>query len=62
MQQGMWKGRFQQDMNAKVLAYSQSLDLDWRLLPWDVQGSKAQNDPDGTRADIRNWLDGLGLE
>jgi argininosuccinate lyase len=41
MQQGMWKGRFQQDMNAKVLAYSQSLDLDWRLLPWDVQGSKA---------------------
>ncbi|MBE5807468.1 MAG: flavodoxin [Clostridiales bacterium] len=27
-----------------------------------VQGSKAQNDPDGTRADIRNWLDGLGLE
>lgn len=38
--QGMWKGRFQQDMNAKVLAYSQSLDLDWRLLPWDVEGSK----------------------
>ena len=41
MQQGMWKGRFQQDMNAKVLAYSQSLDLDWRLLPWDVAGSRA---------------------
>ncbi|MBQ4490434.1 MAG: argininosuccinate lyase, partial [Pyramidobacter sp.] len=41
MQQGMWKGRFHQDMNAKVLAYSQSLDLDWRLLPWDVAGSKA---------------------
>ena len=40
MQQGMWKGRFQQDMNSKVLAYSQSLDLDWRLLPWDVEGSK----------------------
>lgn len=40
MQQGMWKGRFRQDMNAKVLAYSQSLDLDWRLLPWDVEGSK----------------------
>ncbi|MDY3867861.1 MAG: argininosuccinate lyase [Pyramidobacter sp.] len=37
---GMWKGRFHQDMNAKVLAFSQSLDLDWRLLPWDVQGSK----------------------
>ena len=41
MQEGMWKGRFHQDMNAKVLAYSQSLDLDWRLLPWDVAGSKA---------------------
>ncbi len=41
MRQGMWKGRFHQDMNAKVLAYSQSLDLDWRLLPWDVAGSRA---------------------
>ena len=41
MQQGMWKGRFSQDMDAKVLAYSQSLDLDWQLLPWDVMGSKA---------------------
>lgn len=40
MQQGMWKGRFSEDMNAEVLAYSQSLDLDWRLLPWDVRGSE----------------------
>lgn len=37
---GMWKGRFQQETDKKVLEYTQSLDLDWRLLPWDAAGSK----------------------
>ncbi|MEA3283831.1 MAG: argininosuccinate lyase [Synergistota bacterium] len=37
----MWKGRFSQETDRKVQAFSQSLDLDWRLARWDIRGSLA---------------------
>jgi argininosuccinate lyase len=39
----MWKGRFQQD-SAKLLSqYSESISFDWRLFPYDIQGSIAHS-------------------
>lgn len=37
----MWKGRFSEDMNEKVLDFTQSLDLDWRTALADIRGSVA---------------------
>lgn len=37
----MWKGRFTQSTAAVVRNFTQSLDLDWSLAPWDIAGSIA---------------------
>jgi len=37
----MWKGRFSEDPDARVQAFTQSLDLDWRLAAADLRGSVA---------------------
>jgi argininosuccinate lyase len=37
----MWKGRFSENTADIVLNYSQSLDVDWCLAPFDIQGSLA---------------------
>ena len=37
----MWHGRFREDTAEMVQHFSQSLDLDWRLAPYDVYGSIA---------------------
>lgn len=37
----MWKGRFSEDMNERVLDFTQSLDLDWRMALADIRGSIA---------------------
>lgn len=37
----MWKGRFSEDINKKVLDFTQSLDLDWRMALADIRGSVA---------------------
>ena len=37
----MWHGRFREDTAEMVQRFSQSLDLDWRLAPYDVYGSIA---------------------
>ncbi|MBV9391642.1 MAG: argininosuccinate lyase, partial [Verrucomicrobia bacterium] len=37
----MWKGRFQQDTAEAVQQFSQSISFDWRLYPFDIQGSIA---------------------
>lgn len=36
----MWKGRFAQETAAAVSAFTQSLDLDWRLASSDIEGSR----------------------
>ena len=36
----MWKGRFSQEMAQSVTAFTQSLDLDWRLASSDIEGSR----------------------
>ena len=35
----MWKGRFTESTAAVVCDFTQSLDLDWELAPWDIAGS-----------------------
>ncbi|MDI9369638.1 MAG: argininosuccinate lyase [Synergistaceae bacterium] len=37
----MWKGRFSGDTALVVRDFTQSLDLDWGLARWDIEGSKA---------------------
>lgn len=37
----MWKGRFSENMNDRVLNFTQSLDLDWRMALADIRGSVA---------------------
>lgn len=37
----MWKGRFTESTAAVVCDFTQSLDLDWELAPWDIAGSVA---------------------
>lgn len=37
----MWKGRFAQDTNEIVGRFTQSLDLDWRMVQDDIRGSVA---------------------
>ena len=37
----MWHGRFTEDMNEKVCRFTQSLDLDWRMVQSDIRGSMA---------------------
>ncbi|MDD3707461.1 MAG: argininosuccinate lyase [Aminobacterium sp.] len=37
----MWKGRFSEQTAEIVLNYTQSLDLDWCLAPFDIKGSLA---------------------
>ncbi|MDR3254295.1 MAG: argininosuccinate lyase [Synergistaceae bacterium] len=37
----MWKGRFSQDMSDVVCRFTQSLDLDWRMVQDDIRGSIA---------------------
>lgn len=37
----MWKGRFSENMNDRVLDFTQSLDLDWRMALADIRGSVA---------------------
>lgn len=37
----MWKGRFTENTDARVQAFTQSLDLDWRLAAADIRGSVA---------------------
>ena len=37
----MWHGRFREDTEEMVQHFSQSLDLDWRLAPYDIYGSIA---------------------
>ncbi len=37
----MWTGRFQQATDALVRAYGESISFDWRLYPYDIEGSVA---------------------
>ena len=37
----MWKGRFQVDTSNLVQRYGESISVDWRLFPYDVEGSIA---------------------
>lgn len=37
----MWKGRFSEDMDSRVLRFTQSLDIDWRMASSDIRGSIA---------------------
>ena len=37
----MWKGRFQVDPSNLVQRYGESISFDWRLYPYDVEGSIA---------------------
>ena len=37
----MWKGRFQTDTSNLVQRYGESISFDWRLYPYDIQGSLA---------------------
>lgn len=37
----MWKGRFQTDTSSLVQRYGESISYDWRLYPYDIQGSMA---------------------
>lgn len=37
----MWKGRFAQDTDERVARFTQSLDLDWRMVQDDIRGSIA---------------------
>ena len=37
----MWKGRFQTDTSNLVQRYGESISFDWRLYPYDIQGSMA---------------------
>ena len=37
----MWKGRFQVDTSNLVQRYGESISFDWRLYPYDVEGSIA---------------------
>ena len=37
----MWKGRFQVDTSNLVQAYGESISFDWRLFPYDIEGSIA---------------------
>jgi len=39
----MWKGRFQQDTARLLSQYSESISFDWRLYPYDIQGSIAHS-------------------
>ena len=38
----MWKGRFQTETSNLVQRYGESISFDWRLYPYDIQGSIAQ--------------------
>ena len=37
----MWTGRFQQETDALVRAYGESISFDWRLYAHDIEGSVA---------------------
>jgi argininosuccinate lyase len=39
----MWKGRFQQDTAQLLSQYSESISFDWRLFPYDIEGSIAHS-------------------
>ena len=39
----MWKGRFQQDTSGLLARYGESISFDWRLYPFDIQGSIAHS-------------------
>ncbi len=39
----MWKGRFQQQTAALLQTYSESISFDWRLWPYDIEGSIAHS-------------------
>jgi argininosuccinate lyase len=39
----MWKGRFQQSTAKLLSQYSESISFDWRLHPYDIQGSIAHS-------------------
>jgi len=39
----MWKGRFQQSTAKLLSRYSESISFDWRLYPYDIQGSIAHS-------------------
>ncbi len=39
----MWKGRFQVETSNLVQAYGESISFDWRLYPYDIQGSIAHS-------------------
>jgi len=39
----MWKGRFQQDTAGLLSRYGESISFDWRLHPYDIQGSIAHS-------------------
>ena len=39
----MWKGRFQQSTARLLSQYSESISFDWRLYPYDIQGSIAHS-------------------
>jgi len=37
----IWKGRFHAEPRLQILRFTQSLDLDWRLFEYDIEGSVA---------------------
>ena len=39
----MWKGRFQQGTAGLLSRYSESISFDWRLYPYDIEGSIAHS-------------------
>lgn len=66
----MWKGRFQQDADALLRAYSESISFDWRLYAHDIEGSVAHAAAlaaagllsEGERAQIEGGLRQIGGE
>jgi argininosuccinate lyase len=60
----MWKGRFQTDTSTLVQRYGESISYDWRLYPYDIQGSMAhaaalQRAGILTKAELKAILGGL---
>jgi argininosuccinate lyase len=60
----MWKGRFQQETSGLVQRYGESISYDWRLYPYDIQGSMAHAEALAkariiTRAELKEIHDGL---
>lgn len=60
----MWKGRFEKETSGLLQRFSESISFDWRLYPFDIQGSLAHAKalqaagilPESERAEIERGL------